>query len=159
MHKCVCVCMCHGMHVEGRRKLRSCISPGSLWVGAMEQTQVVTFLPKIGYHPLYFLLDYSNWPFLFCIVQKLNCIKIHTKLTTLTIWSIQINIVMLTLLYTSLQMFSWCKMEAIHTLNNSTDIKQRLIYSFKWSGFHIPLFILLDCFVIDSTVWAYQWLR
>lgn len=72
----------------------------------------------------------------------------------------QINIVMLELLYSHLHNVFMLQNRNNATLNNSTDIKQLLIYSFKWSCFNILLSFLLDLFITDSTIYvAYQLLR
>lgn len=72
----------------------------------------------------------------------------------------QINTIMRELLYSHLQNVFILQNRNNATLNNSTDIKQLLIYSFKWSCFNSLLFFLLDLFIRDSTIYvAYQLLR
>lgn len=66
----------------------------------------------------------------------------------------QINIVMLELLYSHLQNVFMLQNRNNATLNNSIDIKQLLIYSFKWSCFNILLFFLLDLFIKDRTIYV-----
>lgn len=66
----------------------------------------------------------------------------------------QINIVMLELLYSHLQNVFMLQNRNNATLNNSIDIKQLLIYPFKWSCFNILLFFLLDLFIKDRTIYV-----
>lgn len=66
----------------------------------------------------------------------------------------QINIVMLELLYSHLQNVFMLQNRNNATLINSIDIKQLLIYPFKWSCFNILFFFLLDLFIKDRTIYV-----